>query len=223
MSDKKIKVYEKDITEFKPDQANVNKGSERGQRILDTSIAETGLHRGIFVDKNDIIPGGNKTHQAAIDAGFRKAVVVETTGDTLVVTKRIDMDLLDASPNSPGRKAAYLDNRSNDFVEYDAAQVMADIEAGTDLSAAFFDEELAEMEEDALLAVELSEALLGGAEGSSNRNLGDKKYQIKPVLYMNEVSTFEEAIMATGQVNRGQALLEICRYYLEQAKGQFDF
>jgi hypothetical protein len=64
-----------------------------------------------------------------------------------------------------------------------------------------------------------------GGSGSSDRNLGDTKKQIKPVLYAEDVSVFEAAIKATGIKNRGEAVIAICRYYLEavgEAKGQFD-
>ena len=42
--------------------------------------------------------------------------------------------------------------------------------------------------------------------------------QIKPVLYAADISTFEEAIKATGLINRGEALIEVCRFYLESKK-----
>lgn len=63
-------------------------------------------------------------------------------------------------------------------------------------------------------------------EPSSNRDLGDRRKQIKPVLYADEIADFEKAILATGLRNRGEAIMSICRFYLEQhdgeEKGQFD-
>ena len=38
---------------------------------------------------------------------------------------------------------------------------------------------------------------------------------IKPVLYAADIVTFEAAILATGIVNRGEALIAICAAYLE--------
>ena len=51
---------------------------------------------------------------------------------------------------------------------------------------------------------------------STDRDMGDKRKQIKPVLYADEVGDFEKAILATGVRNRGEAILTICRFYLEQ-------
>jgi hypothetical protein len=57
--------------------------------------------------------------------------------------------------------------------------------------------------------------------------LGDKRKQIKPVIYADEIADFEKAILATGLRNRGEAIMTICRFYLEQhddeeEEGQFD-
>lgn len=54
-----------------------------------------------------------------------------------------------------------------------------------------------------------------GETSSSDRNLGERRKQIKPVIYADEVADFERAILSTGLRNRGQALMEICRFYLE--------
>jgi hypothetical protein len=62
---------------------------------------------------------------------------------------------------------------------------------------------------------------------STDRILGDKRKQIKPVLYADEIGDFEKAIIATGLRNRGEAIMTICRFYLEQhdngeEEGQFN-
>jgi hypothetical protein len=143
---KEIEAYEVDLTELRPDPSNANAGSERGQYMLDASVAETGLHRGVAVDANGFLVAGNKTHQAAIDAGFKKAIVVETDGDTLIVTKRRDFDLLDDDPNNKARKAAYFDNRSSEVsLTWNAEQLLADMQSGLDLSTMFRQDELDEL------------------------------------------------------------------------------
>ena len=51
----------------------------------------------------------------------------------------------------------------------------------------------------------------------------DPTMQVKPVLYVDEIATFERAIKATGHKNRGYALVELCMFYLrEHEKGQLD-
>jgi hypothetical protein len=104
---------------------------------------------------------------------------------------------------------------------------------GIDVAAVALDNLFAGMLEEA------SKTSLGDAAGgsepderssssSSNRALDDTKAQIKPVLYAEQVAVFERAIRATGEMNRGKALIEVCRYYLEsngerkQAAGQLD-
>lgn len=52
----KIKTYEVDLDELKPDPSNANKGSERGQSMIDASVADTGLHRGVAVDATGKTP-----------------------------------------------------------------------------------------------------------------------------------------------------------------------
>ena len=112
---------------------------------------------------------------------------------------------------------AYADNRVGELdLSFDAEQILSDLEAGLDLSDFWREDEL-----DALIS-EIDKGDLAPV-GDSDRALGDKSKQIKPVLYADEVATFERAILATGERNRGQALIEVCRFYIEKhPEGQFD-
>lgn len=68
----------------------------------------------------------------------------------------------------------------------------------------------------------LAEMMLTGGDAELNglhevttaRELGDKRRQIKPVIYCEDLATFERAILKTGMMNRGEALIEICKAYL---------
>lgn len=69
---------------------------------------------------------------------------------------------------------------------------------------------------------------VGEHKDGNNRDLGSRHKQIKPVIYADDVMDFERAILATGIRNRGDAIMTICRFYLEQhgdgkAEGQFNF
>ena len=131
------------ITDFKPDPNNANKGTERGLRLLDDSLAQVGLGRSIVVDKNGYIIAGNKTQERAVDQGFDDVEVVKTRGDKLVVVQREDLDLLDNDPNNPARKLAYLDNRVSELdLQWDVEQVLADVQADMDLGTFFYAYEL---------------------------------------------------------------------------------
>ena len=141
----KPQIDARKIADLRPDPSNANKGSERGLRVLDDSIAETGLGRSVVTDKNGILIAGNKTQERAIDRGFEDAIVVHTTGKELVVVQRDDLDLLADDPNNPARKMAYYDNRAATLMAWDANQIAAEVAAGVDLSGMFTPMELQEI------------------------------------------------------------------------------
>lgn len=95
------------------DNANANLGCVAGEQALDNSIRKLGLGRGVCVDKNGKLIAGNQTQKAALRAGTKNVIVVETTGDTLVVTKRTDLDLDSDDPQvkARSRAASLADNQ----------------------------------------------------------------------------------------------------------------
>lgn len=101
MANKTIKI--KDLIQ---DDHNFNLGTERGQELIVKSFKEFGAGRSVLVDKNNRLIGGNKAQLGALDAGLEDAIIVETTGDKLVVVKRNDIDL----DSEKGRKMAMADN-----------------------------------------------------------------------------------------------------------------
>ena len=101
MANKVIKI--KDLIQ---DDHNFNRGNERGQELIVKSFKEFGAGRSVLVDKNNRLIGGNKAQLGAIDAGLEDAIVVDTTGDKLVVVRRNDIDL----DSEKGRKMALADN-----------------------------------------------------------------------------------------------------------------
>jgi DNA modification methylase len=161
------------LSDLTPDQANANKGTERGRYMVEASLTETGAGRSIVADKDGRIIAGNKTLEAW--AGMGGAVkVVETDGHELVVVQRTDLDLSD--PKGKARKLAYYDNRAGQVgLEWDAEQLLADVNAGVDLAAMFKTDEIAE-----LLA-----GVKGGAEADAEPQIDqaeelNKKWQVKP-------------------------------------------
>lgn len=133
------------LSDLTPDTQNANKGTERGRYLVEASLTETGAGRSIVADKDGRIIAGNKTLEAW--AGMGGAVkVIETDGHELVVVQRTDLDLSD--PKGKARKLAYYDNRAGQVgMEWDAEQLLADVNAGVDLAAMFKKEEI-----DSLLA-----------------------------------------------------------------------
>lgn len=96
------------------------------------------------------------------------------------------------------------------------AQALDDLLEGVSTEDEAISELLHEIRAEAELDLWLSEQLAAGPGGDgAGRRLGDRKAQIKPVIYAEDLGTFEQAILLTGNPNRGEALIEICEHYLK--------
>lgn len=123
------------LADLIPDSKNANKGTLRGRAMLEDVLRKYGAARSIVVDKHGHIIAGNKTTEAAVDIGIDDAIVVETTGDQLVVVKRTDVDL----DSEAGRAIAIADNRAGEVgLEWDA-EVLEDLLSDGVNLAEFFD------------------------------------------------------------------------------------
>lgn len=100
------KVKKAKIADLVPDDLNMNKGCEFGQRLVENSIRQFGAGRSILLDKNNRIIAGNKFTENAADVGLENVIIVETTGDEIVAVKRTDVDL----DSTFGREMAAADN-----------------------------------------------------------------------------------------------------------------
>jgi DNA modification methylase len=131
------------------DPHNANKGSDRGRQLVVSSLEECGAGRSILADRQGVVIAGNKTLEAARKLGL-PVRTIETDGQELVVVRRSDLDL---ASDEKARRLAYLDNRASELgLDWDVEQLLADLEAGVDLSGIFERPDL-----DALLAtLELS-------------------------------------------------------------------
>lgn len=118
------------IDDLTPDSKNANLGTERGRGMLEQSLREFGAGRSILVDKEGVVIAGNKTLEVAEDLGLPIRVVT-TNGGELVVVQRQDLDLDDGDK---ARRLAYVDNRSSETgLDWDATQILADLESDVDL------------------------------------------------------------------------------------------
>jgi len=75
---------------------------------------------------------------------------------------------------------------------------------------------------------ELMERLEGEIAGLDREGSGDDGREcglasgaarVRPVIWIDDLSDFERALMATGEANRGAALAKVCRFYLEYHEG----
>lgn len=88
------------------DDKNFNKHTEFGMGLLEKSLRQYGAARSIVVDKEGRIICGNGIAETASDIGMEKTIVIETTGEELVVVKRTDIEL----DSAEGRGIAFADN-----------------------------------------------------------------------------------------------------------------
>lgn len=215
------KIEKKKLSDFKPQDDNANVHTERGLEALGNAYGEVGYVAPMTAAANGEMLDGSARLETAVEQFDDEALVIHHDGTKPVVMVRDDVK----DANDPkARRISYGANRIGEIdLQWSPDQVLADLDAGVDLTGLFSDSELAEIEDEVQLASELAGSLIGGIAPSKNRAMGDKKKQIKPVLYVDEIEVFEAAIKAVGTRNRGQALVEICKVYLETKEGQFNF
>ena len=95
------------LDDLQPDPLNANRGTDRGREALRRSLRTYGAGRSIVIDKRGRILGGHKTVEQAKHLGL-PITVVPTTGETLVVVQRVD---LDARTDPRAQALALADNR----------------------------------------------------------------------------------------------------------------
>jgi len=125
------KVRETTLEEFKQDPGNANAGTPEGKEMLARSFKEAKAGRSLLADAEGILIAGNKSQQAAIEAGLLKVVVVETDGEEVVVVQRTDL-----KPGDPEREAlALYDNRTGQLnLRWDPQAIKEKAKKGLDIS-----------------------------------------------------------------------------------------
>ena len=104
----KNNIKEGKISDLIPDNINANKHTQFGLSLVEKSLQNHGFGRSILVDKHNRIIAGNGVTETAGAVGMENILIVETTGDQLVVVKRTDIDL----DSKRGRELAISDNAS---------------------------------------------------------------------------------------------------------------
>jgi DNA modification methylase len=95
------------LADLTPDPQNPNRGTVRGQRLLEESLKTYGAGRSILSDRLGVVIAGNKTFEEAKALGL-PVRVVETDGKELVVVQRMNLDL---TTDPTARQLAIADNR----------------------------------------------------------------------------------------------------------------
>ena len=205
------------LTDLRPDASNANRGTERGRYALETSLRKYGAGRSILLDRHGHIVAGNKTAEVAADVGIDDVIIVQTDGSKLVAVQRTDLDI-----DSPeGRGLAYADNRVGELsLSWDAEQVLADVQAGLDLSAFWRPDEL-----DALLN-ELTPPDWGAAFDGVPDSDRAPFQQMTFTLHDTQAEQVKRALVAAGRLgdftdspnqnSNGNALSFICETFLTE-------
>lgn len=147
-----VKITRRKVTDYKPAERNANAGTERGRKMIEQSVEEDGIGRGIVAVDDDTIIAGSHALQEIADAGFEEVIEVETDGKTLVVTKRRDWSDED---QPEAQRYALRDNRTTELnLSWEAGEMVRLIESGeaeeAGLGEMFFDNEVAEIVEGAM-------------------------------------------------------------------------
>jgi hypothetical protein len=98
------------LADLLPDRENANKGTPRGNQMIEDSLQSCGAGRSILIDKNGVIIAGNKSAEVAGQVGIEEVIVVPSDGRRLVAVQRTDLDLSD--PASKARLLSLYDNRT---------------------------------------------------------------------------------------------------------------
>jgi hypothetical protein len=128
------------IGDLIPDDRNANQGTERGNYMLGHSLQKRGAGRGVLLDKHGRLIAGNKTAAKFGEVGLEDVIIVQTTGDQLVATQRMDIDL----DTPEGREMAIADNRISEInYEPDESVLIQFADEGVELGDWFTAEEMA--------------------------------------------------------------------------------
>ena len=100
-------------TGYMLDPRNARHHPERNKAAVEASLRELGAGRSIVVDRDGVVIGGNAVYEQALKLGI-PVREVETSGDELIVVRRIDL-----ATDDPKRKAlALADNQIGTLAEW---------------------------------------------------------------------------------------------------------
>lgn len=131
------------IHELRQDETNANKGTQRGRAMLETSVRRYGAGRSVLADKNNRLIAGNKTFEAAEQAGIEEVILVPFTGKQLVVAQRTDLDL---ETDVEAKELGVVDNQAGSVgLAWDATNLQELEKQGVDMRQFFREPEWAKI------------------------------------------------------------------------------
>lgn len=199
------------LRDLKPDPKNARKHTAENVGLIEKSLREVGAARSIVVDENGVVLAGNGVVEAAAAAGIEKVRIVEASGNEIIAVRRRGLT------DKQKQRLALFDNRASDLSDWEG-DVLEELASEGALEGIFSDDEvkgLIETPELEEVGDEIDEG--GGVTMSSGTMVS------LPVI-VDEVGMVEKALAATGLMNRGAALMAICRAYLtaQQAEREME-
>lgn len=125
-----------DLSEFQQDPDNVRVHNPANLGIIERSLGEVGAMRSLAADENGIIHAGSGTLAAARAAGFKRAIVVDTPGDALIIHRRSGL-----SPEE-WQRYALADNAATDASVFDENKLGALAEFSPNVLRGIFSDEM---------------------------------------------------------------------------------
>ena len=184
--------------------------------MVESSIQRDGFGRSILLANDGTVIAGNATVDAAASAGLDDVLVIETDGTKVIAVKRTDV----APGSEQFHRLALADNRAAELASWDA-EVLAGLQDEVDLSAFFFDDELARV---------LAELPTGNEWGDAFGALPDgEKAPFQQMTFTVHDEQAEQVTRALGAAKRmgpfidtgnensnGNALARICEVFLTE-------
>lgn len=183
------------IDSVRPDPDNAREHNERSIDALVADLKQFGQQKNIVVDRDGVIKAGNGTWRAAKLLKWSHINIARSALDS----KRVDL-------------YAVADNRTAELSYFDDAALAEKLQGVSpdDLLALGFDQPEAE----ALLAglEDPLEQIVEKAEKGQGHHLD---VMVRLMISVKSCALVEDALTATGEMNRETALLAICKAYLD--------
>lgn len=115
----------KKLTDLQFDKQNFNKGSEKGNRLLEKSLQKFGFREAATLDKNGVLIGGNKRTAKAGEIGMEEVEIIKADPSKVYALQYDDIDI----DTPQGRELALaLNQTAKENIVFDAEVIEATLE-----------------------------------------------------------------------------------------------
>ena len=132
-----MKIAEVDLTDLLPDPRNARRHTPENIRAIKHALETVGPGRSLVLDDENVVLAGNGVAEAALAAGFRKVVVLEADGETVIAVRRSGLT------DEQKQILAIADNRTNELSQWDGPTLKALLEGLDAPKLGFLPDEIA--------------------------------------------------------------------------------